>query len=182
MASPEIIQDLTRHLGAGRFAPLVGRGNSEVGMWDGAERYFVKIYPRDDGWQRRAAEERAIAYYAHGGIAAIPKLHYSQEALNYSVFGYIDGTPEYTVTAERFQRIEAFLKNIVVLPGAGDYAHAAKEAVFHTKELRAQIDQRRAFLQAIEDPLLQDHLRQTSTPVSRKWNTSGFPTSPATVG
>jgi hypothetical protein len=157
MADAPIIQSLTQRLSAGKFLQLAGRGNSKVGMWRADKRYFVKIYPPDTSWPRRQAEKQAIDYYISHGITTIPHILYSDAELNYSVFDYIDGTPNYPIEANIFSQIESFLCKIAALLAPTDFP-PAKEAFFHSRELKTHIDQRRAFLQMIDDPLLQSHL------------------------
>jgi hypothetical protein len=160
MDNAEIIRDLTRHFGEGNFSPLPGRGNSRVGTWTSNQRSFVKIYPDDGTWDRRATEKRVLEHYSRNGITAIPRILHSDAALNYSVFSYIDGTPAYTLTADLFNQIQAFLRSLMTLPCVDGYTHPAKEAFFHTSELKAHINQRLAALRAIDDPLLQDYLHR----------------------
>ncbi len=175
MASPDITQDLTQIFGPGEFTTQPGRGNSSVGVWNGQHRYFVKVYPQDDSWNRRASEKQAIDYYRRHGITNVPEIHHSHVALNYSVFSYIDGTPYYDVTADAFEQIQLFLSKIMNLSAIDDFVSEAKEAFFTTTTLKSHIDKRLVFLRTIDDPMLQEYLKDGIDDCLTAINYNDFP-------
>lgn len=165
MNNAAIIEDISCILGSGVFTALPGRGNSRVGKWTtGGKNFFIKEYPHDHAWDRRASEQRVIEFYQHHGIKNIPQLYHSSVKWNYSVFNFIDGTPHYEATSDHIAQFKDFLDQVIVLSASPEMMGNAKEAFFHTATLRQQIDQRLKFLRSLEDPVLDNYLRQEFDP------------------
>ena len=153
-----IAEDLTQKFGAGTFQPMVGRGNSRVGVWEAGKKHFIKMYPPDPLWDRQDVEHRMLVYYASYGIHVIPEVIYINHTLNYTVFRFIEGASTYPADQPVLHQLQQFLERIFALPDDG-FITEAKEAFFHTDKLKAHIDERLAMMRRIPDPVLQDHLK-----------------------
>lgn len=151
----------------GAVEHVQGRGNSRIYRVErGGAACALKVYPdlRHDPRPRRATEWAAVRALGAAGLP-VPAAIGTSEALNWSLYGWIDGAAPSASDADALPSAVAFVDGLRALGRAGGLeAGPATEACLRPRDVLAQVDARLARLARVDDAALAAFLRDEVAP------------------